>query len=105
MGTFYFFGTASFRGRPRGRRLASNPKRRAVRVTQAGEPKGVARFTLWRRAESSIAVSGALTRATQFRGRGTGLSWRNAGLGRDRLDQCQFSARFTNFARSGLRST
>lgn len=104
MGTFYFSGTTAFRGRPRGRRLASSPRRLAVRMTQAGDPKGVARFTLVRRAASSAAVSGAFTRATQLRGRGTGLSCRNAAFGRKRLDQRQFSARFTNLARNGLRS-
>lgn len=105
MGTFYFSGALAFRGRPRGRRLASSPRRLAVRETQAEEPKGAARFTLLRRAESSIAVSGAFTRATQLRGRGTGLSWRNRSLGRARLDQRQFSARLTSLARNGLRST
>ena len=105
MGTFYFSGAFAFRGRPRGRRLASNPRRLAVRVIQPLDPKGVPRLTLARRAASSMAVSGAFTRATQFRGRGTGLSCRNDGLGRERLDQRQFSARFTSLARKGLRST
>jgi len=46
MGTFYFFGATSLRGRPRGRRLASSPSRAAVRLAQVGAPKGAPRFTL-----------------------------------------------------------
>lgn len=43
---FYFSG--GWRGRPRGRRLASSPRRRAVCAAHASLPKGVPRFTLCR---------------------------------------------------------
>ena len=56
MGIFYFFGATSLRGRPRGRRLASSPRRVAVRMTQAGAPKGVPRFMLHRRAAVGIGL-------------------------------------------------
>src|SRR5262245_54244316 len=109
-GTFYFSARlSSFRGRPRGRRLASRPKRFAVAVAQRGEPSGAPRFTLRRTASNSASVSGSFTRATSFRPRSTGPGCINDGPpGRDhqrRLDHGQTSARLTSDARNGFRST
>lgn len=47
MGTFYFSG--AWRGRPRGCRLASSPRRRAIFTVHASLPNGAPRVTLPRR--------------------------------------------------------
>ena len=64
MGTFYFF--TGLRGRPRGRRLASSPRHRAVFAAHASLPKGVPRVTLCRMRATSTAVTGAFTQGTPF---------------------------------------
>ena len=56
--TFYF---SSFLGRPCGRRLASNPRRAAVRLIQVSSPWGVPRAMLCRICASSAAVNGSCT--------------------------------------------
>ena len=55
----YFFG--SFRGRPRGRKVAPRPRRAAVARTHLGPPKGVPRLTLLR---STASSSGSSPRST-----------------------------------------
>jgi hypothetical protein len=63
-----------FGGLPRGRRLASSPKRLAVTWAHSSSPNGVPRFTLRRMLSKSASVIGAFKWASQVRGRGTGLS-------------------------------
>jgi hypothetical protein len=61
-GTFYF----SNRGRPRGRRLDSRPKRRAVKLCHNRPPYGVPRAMHFRSDSSSAAVCGRSTHRSQF---------------------------------------
>jgi len=68
-GTFSF---SAFRGRPRGRTLASKPRRFAVRSIHSAPPNGVPRSTLRRKRANSASVSGVLTYSIQRAGRGTG---------------------------------
>ncbi|GEM_PF-6769511 len=106
-GTFYFL--CSFGGRPRGRRLDSRPRRVAVRPVQTSDPYGAPRFTLRRSRSNSVSVIGSFTHPTQSRPRGTGPASKNISRflfdHQRRLDQRHSSARSTNSARSGLRST
>jgi len=60
-GTFYF--STGLRGRPRGRRLASGPRRRAISAAHASAPKGVLRVTLCRMRASSVSVMAVFTYA------------------------------------------
>ena len=98
-------------GRPRGRNVASIPKRFAMRCTHPSSPKGLPRCTLTRSASNSDAVCGRFTRATQSRGGSTGqalsqvVSFGSPCVRRHLLDHCQSSARLTSFARNALRST
>lgn len=99
------------RGRPRGRRVDSNPRRLAIRSTHAASPKGRPRLRFSRTVFNSVSDSEALTQVIHCRGSATGHSLRNdVELGfpcdrRHRLDHRHFSARATNFARKALRST
>jgi YD repeat-containing protein len=68
MGTFYFVW--GFGGRPRGRRLASSPRRRAVWAAHASVPNGAPRVRLCRMRASSASVMAAFTQVTSPPGRG-----------------------------------
>jgi hypothetical protein len=69
-GTFYFF--SSFRGRPRGLSVDSNPSCRAARFCQRSLPKGRPRVMLARIASTSASVCGSLTSCSQLLGSGSG---------------------------------
>ena len=102
------------RGRPLGRRLCSEPVLVAILFAHASSPYGRSRRRQLRSASSSAGDCASCTRASQFRGRGTGQSSRNSaapgscvqcGSRLYKLPHGQFCARLTNPARSGLRST
>jgi hypothetical protein len=105
-GTFYF---SAFRGRPRGRIVACNPRRLAAIFTQLSAPNGVPRAMLRRIASSSASLCGRFTTLVQFAGRATGEAANNGqsafGPRAARLDHRQSSARLTKLARSAFRST
>jgi hypothetical protein len=96
------------RGRPRGRKHDSRPRRVAVLRVHVSEPYGRPRDTECRKRRRSPAESGSLTRSSQRSSR-TGIlpTQSNGWPCRQpcRLDHFQSSARATNSARSGLRST
>jgi predicted HTH transcriptional regulator len=99
------------RGRPRGRRVISRPRRRTMRSTHVSLPNGVPRFTQRRSAASSCSVCGSCTHSNQPRGQriGHGLNIRRESASpcsrRHKLLQRHWSARRTSFARSAFRST
>jgi len=93
-------------GRPRPRKLASNPSCCAERQTYASSPSGAPRPTHCRTRSHSASVIGASTASTRPAPRGTGPgSSRGIPAGRPRLDHGHASARATRPARSAFRST
>jgi hypothetical protein len=101
-----------FLGRPIGRSDDSNCSRFAVASVHDSSPKGpkgAPRWTERRSAATSASDSGLLTISSQLLGRGTGHSTSHVAScscrPRQRLDQRQFSARRTKFARKAFRST
>src|SRR5207237_1308400 len=98
---------AALRGRPRGRRLASIPKRLAASCTQAACPKGRPRWMHSRRLSTSASVCGWLTYSNQPAGRATGPASNGGPPGRSgaALDHSQAAALSAKPARTGLRST
>jgi hypothetical protein len=106
-GTFYV--SINFCGRPMGRRLASNPKRVAVTGVHGFDPNGAPRFTLSRICCTSASVIDSLIHASHGSGRTTGPASirgpRDDSTQRRALDHRQSSARVTNPARTGFRST
>src|SRR6266446_9494910 len=89
------WSAAAFRGRPRGRRLASKPRRRAVLSIHTELPNGRPRRRLSRSRSTSTSVCGSLTWRNQSAGRGTGPGSRtgSASTRAAALDQRQCSAR------------
>jgi hypothetical protein len=110
-GTRLELGLADLRGRPRGWRVDSEPRRLAVACRQSGVPNGLLRRTACRSDSNSASVWGALTYSTQRRGRGSGQRLNIARVSaspemrRHRLDQRHASACVTSPARSAFRST
>lgn len=97
--------------RPRGRRVDSRFRRRAIDSTQSSSPNGLPRCADSRTAANSASLNGVLTRSTQPGSReiGHGDSSDEFGSGfcsyRHNEPQRQSSARRTKPARSALRST
>lgn len=74
-GNIYFYG--SYRGRPRGRNVDSNPNCRAARLIHVSQPYGAPRSMLCRIA-AAASVCGSLVPRFQFRGCFTGGSASNS---------------------------
>jgi len=121
-GTFYFSPSLSSRsassnndrpascffGRPRGRRLDSNPNSLAAFAIHGIVPNGRPRCTHSRRHLTSASVWGSFTYLCQSSGRRTvhaSSFGRTPSCKAARLDHRQSSACATRFARSALRST